>query len=247
MKHLKDFKIFESGLGEYYDDFATIDEPFENILDKKDLEEKYIKEIGKQGELLKYIENGKIELTFGVLKSLFNDAIKYKKKRELTKGTYKFLHRIVPMALASVSFPLWVISQILGGSRALNKILVPVLRMNPSNYKNFLTNIITKTMDLMEGDIKMFMGDDWFYKVFMVDWGLIKMVRKEHIMKFTEEIVEKMESMPDDEIVPLYYIENEFREYLNNRFNLNPSIPLKSVNIQENINYELYKNKIIIC
>ena len=244
MKIIKDFKLFESEIG-YYDDFAPIDEPNDNILDKEQLEEEYIKELGKQGDLLKYIEKGQVELTFGVLKSLFHDAIKYKKKRELTKGTYKFLHRAIPMALASVSFPVWVISQILGGSRALNKILIPVLRMKQSNYKNFLVSMISKTMDLMEGDIKMFMGDDWFYKVFMIDWGLIKMVRKEHLIKFAEEIADEMELKEDEEVVPIYYIENEFRKYLNDKFDLNPKLPFKTEEVSENIDYELYRNLLI--
>lgn len=242
MKHIKDFKLFENGLGEYYDDFAPIDE---YPKDKSELEDKYIKELGKHGDLLKYIEKGQVELTFGVLKSLFHDALSYKKKRELTKGTYKFLHRAIPMALAGVSFPVWVLSQILGGSRALNKIILPVLKMKQSNYKNFLTNIIYKTMDLMEGDIKMFMGDDWFYNVFMIDWGLIKMVRKEHLIKFAEEIAEIMESKPDEEIVPIYYIENEFRKHLNTKFNLNPKLPMKLEKVSESINYELYKDILI--
>ena len=246
MKIIKDFKLFESELG-YYDDFDPIDDyPKDNtidknILDRLTLEEEYIKKLGKEGELLKHIESGEVELTFGMLKSLFNDAIKYKKKREITKGTYKFLHRTVPMALASVSFPVWVISQILGGSRALNKILVPVLRMKSTNYKKFLVNVITKTMDLMEGEIKMFMGNDWFYRVFMVDWGLISMIRKEYIINFSEEISKKMELKPYNEVVPLYYIENELRKYLNEKFNINPGLPLKMSNIEESIDYTKYK------
>jgi len=248
MRIIQNFKLFESELG-YYDDFAPIDrydeKPKEDIIDKDELKEKYIKELGRNGDLLKYIENGDVKLTFGILKSLFHDAIKYKKKRELTKGTYKFIHRIVPLALAGISFPLWVVSQILGGSRAFNKILIPILKLKQSNYKNFLVNIITKTMDLMEGDIKMFLGDDWFYKVFMVDWGLIKMIRKEHLIKFAEEIAEKMEEKSDDEIVPLYYIENELRTYLNNKFELEPPLPLKTENVLENIDYEIYKNILI--
>lgn len=247
MRYLKNYIEFENKIYEEFRDdvfYHTIDwSSFNKKQDKKDLKEEYLKELGKKGELIEYIEGSEDELTFGLLKALFNDAISYKKKREFTKGFYKFIHRAIPMALASVWFPIWIIAQILGGSRALNKILIPVLKMKPTNYKSFLVGLITKTMNLMEGEIKMFMGDDWFYRVFMVDWGLIKMIRKEHILDFANEVAKIMEEKPDDEVVPKHYIENELRKYLNDKFNLNPPLPMRTdQDILENFNYGIYKD-----
>ncbi len=246
MKYLKNYIDFEDKLYEELRDdvyYYTINwSELNKTEDKEDLKEKYLKELGKRGELIDYIEESEDELTFGLLRALFNDAISYKKKREYTKGFYKFLHRAIPLALASIWFPIWIIAQILGGSRALNKILIPVLRMKQTNYKNFLVSLITKTMNLMEGEIKMFMKDDWFYSVFMVDWGLIKMIRKEHILDFANHIAKIMEDKPDDEIVPGHYIENELRKYLNNKFGLKPPLPMRTdSDILENINYDVYK------
>ena len=210
--------------------------------DDEKLKLQYVKELGKKGELLDYIKQGKEKLTFGILRALFNDAIAYKKKRELTKGFYKFVHRAVPIALAAFWFPVWVLAQVLGGSRALNKILIPVLKMNPSNYKSFLVTLITKTMDLMEGEIKTFMGDDWYYRVFMVDWGLIRMIRKEHIYNFALHVAAVMENEPDDKIVPIYYIENEMRKWLNDTFNIVPPMPPKTEEIiTESVDYSYIK------
>lgn len=232
-------KIYEGILDYVYDlDWPSI----KRVENRENFKKEYLKELGKKGKLLSYIEKGnEDELTFGILRSLFSDAIEYKKKREFTKGIYKFLHRAIPLALASVWFPIWVIAQILGGSRALNKILIPVLRMKQTNYKNFLVSLITKSMNLMEGEIKMFMSDDWFYRVFMVDWGLIKMLRKEHILDFANHVSEIMQDMPDEDVVPKYYIENELRIYLNNKFNLVPGLPVKTDdNLTENVNYDIY-------
>ena len=255
MKYLNNYIQFEDKL---YEEFQSMDFDIDwnkiNILPKatikknikKNLKAEYLKKLGRKGELLNYIEQGhENELTFGILRALFNDAITYKKKREFTKGFYKFIHRAIPMALAGIWFPIWIIAQILGGTRSLNKILVPVLRMKQTNYKNFLVSIITKTMNLMEGEIKMFMQDDWFYRVFMVDWGLIRMIRKEHILDFAIHVAEKMESEPNDKIAPPHYIENELRIYLNNKFELNPPLPIRTNDNFIEESYTIYENKFL--
>lgn len=189
----------------------------------KEIEYEYIKELGKKGELLNYLKEGN-ELTFGLLRALFNDAVLYKKKREYTKGIYKFFHRAIPIAFATIWFPLWLVGQILGGTRSINKVLLPVLKMNHGNYTGFLVKLVITTMKIMEGEIKIVMGDDWFYKVFLIDKGLLKLVRKEYLIDFASEIADIMEIERDDKIVPKYYINNEFIDYLNDRFNLKPKL-----------------------
>jgi len=181
---------------------------------KKELEEEYVKKIGKNGQLYKYLQKEK--LTFGMLDALWEDAIKYKKKREYIKGTYKFIHRALPMALGPFLFPIWIINMVLGSSRALNKILVSALKVN--TYHNFLTDFVEKTMAIMEGDIRLVMEKDWFYNIFAVDPGLIKMVRQEHIIEFAKYMAYKMKEEDEDKIVPENYLENEFRTFLNNKF-----------------------------
>ena len=250
MKYLNNYNQFEDRLYEEFElpeldiDWTKVNN---NIKTEEQLKIEYLKELGKNGKLLDYIKQGhKEELTFGILKALFYDAIEYKKKRELTKGFSKFLIRAIPLVLASVWFPIWIIAQILGGSRSLNKILVPVLRMKQSNYKSFLFNLITRTMNLMEGEVKMFMEDDWYYRVFMVDWGLINMIKHEHIFDFANHLAEKMSLESDDKVAPSHYVENELRTYLNNKFNLQPPLPLRTDdNYSQNENYNIYKEKLL--
>lgn len=186
--------------------------------------------IAKKGHLYKYIESGQNQLTFGMLRDLHKEAIEFKERREYRQGIYKFLFRAIPMALAPIFFPIWLIGRILGTTRALNKILVPVLKLNNHKYSDFIENILLKVVDVTEGEIERLLVDDWFYKSFAVQRGLITMVRKEHVVHFAYYLSKKMEYMEDKAIVPPYYVENEFRKYMNKKFELDPQLPLKKSN-----------------
>ena len=194
-----------------------------------DLKEISIKEIGMQGKLAEYIDEGNI-IKFGMLKALYQDAITYKKKREYQKGIAKFMVRIIPIALSPIFFPIWLFSQILGATRALNKIIIPTLNMNHNNYDSFLKTLITKTMNLAEGDIKPFLEDDWYYDVFFVHDGLTKMVKQVYIYEFTLFICEEIKKKNDDQIVPHYWLDMEFRKWLNNKFDID--LPIGKVMIR---------------
>lgn len=210
-------------------DLTKID-PFWNHSDSdEDIEKKYLIALGKKGELIKHLKKDTTQITFGMLKDIWHDALEYKKKREYIKGGYKFLHRAVPMALGPIMFPVWLIGKILGTTRAINKIIRPVIEVHYHNYNNFLVNLITKTMSVMEGDIRYVLGRDWYYDVFYMNWGLINMVRKEHLLEFAKHMSDKMEKQPDDKLVPRLYMENQFRMWLNNKFNLHPPLQLKRV------------------
>jgi len=205
-------------------DFTSID--ISNIFSfKSDEELKKIKEVAKQGKLYNQLASGK-KLTFGVLKALHSDAIKFKENREYLQGIFKFLHRAIPLALAFIYLPLWVVSQFLGGSRALIKILVPIMLVKKVDYKSFMSGIIIKAIDISEGEFVHFY-DDWFYKSFAVEKGLINMVRREHIISFAYMLATKMEKENDNKVVPPYYVENEFRRYLNREFKISPPLPMK--------------------
>lgn len=203
-------------------DMAFSDFDISNIKpygENTNLENLSLLEIGKQGKLAEYIAEGHT-IKFGMLKALYQDAVTYKKKREYQKGLAKFAIRAVPMTLAPVFFPVWLLSQILGGTRALNKVIVPTLIMDNKNYDAFLKSFIIKTMNFFEGDIRPVIGRDWYYDVFYVNDGLIKMVRKEHIYEFTFFIAEEIQKKKDNQEVPKYWLDNEFRKWLNNKFDI---------------------------
>lgn len=189
-------------------------------ISKNKIKEEYLKSLGHKGHLYKYIESDNDSFTFGMLKAIFHDALSYKKRREYIKGTYKFLHRIVPMVFAPIYYPIWVISWILGSSRALNKILVSVMKVDVNNYNHFLVKFVQVIMAVMEGEIKYVIGDDWFYDIFYVNKGLIDLIKQEHILSFAKYLADKMESKSDNETVPEKYIERELIQWINSNFNL---------------------------
>jgi hypothetical protein len=206
-------------------DFSKIQPYGEN----PNLKELSLTEIGKQGKLSEYIDQGNI-IRFGVLKALYQDAIEYKKKREYQKGIAKFVMRAIPLAMAPIFFPIWLVSQILGTTRAVNKVIIPALNMEPKTYDSFLKNLVTKTMNLAEGDIKPFLGNDWYYDVFYVHDGLTKMVRQEYIYQFTLFITEEIQKKDDNLVVPHYWLDTEFRKWLNEKFDID--LPIGKVMIR---------------
>jgi hypothetical protein len=186
-----------------------------------------LKQIAKQGKLYKYLTTGERQLTFGMLRALHADAMKFKKSREFRQGMQKSLWRLVPMALAPIFLPVWVITQVLGVARALNKVMSQVNKMDNKRYDGFLMNILTKVFEFTEGEIERLTVDDWFYKSFAIEKGLIEMVRKEHVLDFSFYIIKKIQYQADTVVVPPYFIENEFRRYLNRKFKINPPLQLK--------------------
>lgn len=228
MKHLKPYeKIYEwqdidAGLNISANMFDNMpDNPSDSAYIK-------LKEIAKQGNLYKYLVTGERQLTFGMLRALHADALKFKKSREFRQGVEKSLWRLVPMALAPIFLPVWAITQILGVARALNKVMSQVNKMDNKKYEGFLMNILNKVFEFTEGEIERLTVDDWFYKSFAIEKGLIEMVRKEHIVDFSFYIIKKIKYQADSAIVPPYYIENEFRRYLNRKFRINPPLQLKT-------------------
>ena len=187
-----------------------------------------LKQIAKQGNLYKYLVTGERQLTFGMLRALHADAMKFKKSREFRQGIQKSLWRLVPMALAPIFLPVWVMTQILGVARALNKVMSQVNKMDNKRYDGFLMNMLTKIFEFTEGEIERLTVDDWFYKSFAIEKGLIEMVRKEYILDFSFYIIKKIQYQVDTVVVPPYFIENEFRKYLNRKFRINPPLHLKT-------------------
>lgn len=106
-----------------------------------------------RGHLADYLhENGK-EFTFGLLHSIFKDALVAKRKSEIKVGVIKAVHRIAPMALAPF-FPILAIAgYIFGTSRAFNKIISPILHDPGSEYSGFLQKVIDGSMKVAEGEI----------------------------------------------------------------------------------------------
>lgn len=193
------------------------------ITDEEEL--KYHIKSANKGHLAEYLKDRGTKFTFGILKAIFLDAIEARKKADLKVGVVKMAHRLIPIALAPFFPILAILGYILGTSRAFNKVIAPILADPGSDYSAFLKKIIDSTMRVMEGEIKV---KDRFTRAFVVSDRLIEAIKPEIIHKFSIHLAKKMSEIEPSMEVPDHYIENELRKYLNEQFEINPEIPIKT-------------------
>ena len=177
-----------------------------------------------RGHLAEYLKSQGTEMKFGMLLALFKDAQTAKKRTDLKVGIVKALHRVIPMALAPF-FPIAaILGIILGSTRAFNKILAPILQDSSDTYEGFLKQLIERSMKVAEGEIPV---KDRFTRAFVVSDKLVSAIRPEVIQSFSNSLSLKMSLEDPDKEVPENYIENELKDYINKKFEVNPPIPLK--------------------
>jgi hypothetical protein len=87
-----------------------------------------------------------------------------------------------------------------------------------------------KAFDLTEGELNI---TDPFSRIFFISDGLMTMMGEKYKVKFANYISDLASQMPDDMEVPEFFVENELRNWINNKFLLNPPLPPKIT--QENI------------
>ena len=189
----------------------------------------------KHGKLSQYIESKGEVFTFGMLRAIFEDSLDAKRKRDLAKGGYKFLHRAIPYANAALTVNpiIWFIGMVFGSLRAFNKIIAQVLKDPGRNYPEFLKKIVVNTMNVAEGEIKPLLGEDKFFNLFVVSDDITKIVRKDVLLIFANELCEKMSEEPDDKEVPDHYIENELKAWLHQIYDLTYTFKKKGKRIKK--------------
>lgn len=183
-------------------------------------------------------EQGKI--TFGQLRELVESGKIRRIATHVGEGGYKALLRLVPwffpqLALAGFGAT-WV--------RVLNKLFRPTLE-ETNSYKTWWGKTILKIFKLVEGELN---ASDPLSKIFFISDGLMTMLDDKYKVKFAHYISEVADEKPDDEVVPEYFVENELRHWLNEKFFLDPPLQPKNVkdNTEESSITEEYKKKIIL-
>ncbi len=215
MKTYKDFMIFEK-----FDKNIRAELIRLGITGKEELNHGI--KSAKKGNLAEYIRQRGGKFTFGLLDAIFKDALIAKKSTDMTIGIYKMVHRIVPILLAPYYPVLAIIGYVLGTSRALNKILIPIITEPGTDYPNFLKRIINAGITISEGELSM---KDRFSRAFVVSDDLVSSIKPEVIHRFSIYLSNKMSHTDPSLEVPDHYVENELKEYLNIEFKVNPKIP----------------------
>ena len=164
------------------------------------------------------------KITFGQLKAIVESATKRRIFKHVGEGGIKATIRLLPWFVPQ----LFVAGAVAGVARAINKILAPSL-IETENYKTFWGKAILKSFKIAEGDINL---SDPLSKIFFISDGLMTMLDDKYKVKFAKHIAELASEKSDDEEVPEYFVENELRRWVNDKFLLNP--PLSSrINEQE--------------
>jgi hypothetical protein len=159
------------------------------------------------------------KITFGQLKSLVNTAIKNRVLTHVGEGGFKATIRLLPWFLPQLMLPGVIASSI----RAVGKILNPSLS-ETENYKTFWGKAILKAFKLAEGELGL---NDPFSKLFFISDGLMTMLDDKYKVKFARYIADLVNDKPDNEEVPEYFVENELRKWINDKFLLSPPLPPK--------------------
>ena len=164
-------------------------------------------------------------ITFGQLRLLVESAQRKNLSYDVGEGFYKAVIRLFPWF-----FPQIAVAGFIGSSiRAFNKIIRPGLE-DTRGYKNWWGKTMMRIMDTVEGDIP---HEDPISKIFFISDGLLHMLDRKFKLKFTRYIAELAASKPDDEPVPEYFVENELRNWINQKFLLNPPLQPKTINESE--------------
>jgi len=160
------------------------------------------------------------KITFGQLKELVRAASKTRLYKHMGEGGFKATIRLIPFFLPQLMIP----GIIAGAARAINKILKPGLT-ETENYKTFWGKSILMAFKIAEGDIDL---EDPLSKIFFISDGLMTLMDDKYRIKFARYIADLADEKPDDEEVPEYFVENELRNWVNDKFLLDPQLPPKT-------------------
>jgi hypothetical protein len=212
----KNYIISENQLQTILEDITPSKTAVKNICDS----EKFCKAQGK--------------ITFGQLRALVDSATKKRLFKQVGEGGVKATIRVIPWFIPQLFIPGMVAAAV----RAVNKILTPSLT-ETENYKTFWGKAILKSFKIAEGEMNL---SDPLSKIFFISDGLMTMMDDRYKIKFAKHIANLASDKPNDEEVPDYFVENELRKWVNDKFLLNPPIPPK-INDSNDEKFEIWNDE----
>jgi len=165
------------------------------------------------------------KITFGQLKAIVDSATSRRLFQHVGEGGVKATIRLLPWFIPQLAIAGFTGSIV----RAVNKVLRPTLEETTS-YKTWWGKVVMKMFDLTEGELNL---SDPLSRIFFISDGLMTLMDNKYKVKFARYIAELASTMPEDNEVPEFFVENELRNWINNKFLLDP--PLKQKKIEEEI------------
>lgn len=159
------------------------------------------------------------KITFGQLRALVESGTKKRLLKHIGEGGYKATLRLLPWFIPQLNLAGFTGSLI----RAVNKIFRPTLE-DTTNYKTWWGKVIMRSFKLAEGELGL---SDPLTRIFFISDGLLTLMDDKFKVKFARYISELASEMPDDQEVPEYFVENELRKWLNDKFLLDPPLSPK--------------------
>jgi hypothetical protein len=173
------------------------------------------------------------KITFGQLREIVTNAKTKRLYQHIGEGGYKATLRLLPWF-----FPQLAIVGFTGSLlRAFNKIFRPSIE-ETTGYKTWWGKTIMAIFNLVEGELG---AGDPLSKIFFISDGLMTMLDDKLKVKFARYIAEIASEKPDDEEVPEYFVENELRKYLNEKFLLDPPLGSKQIKKDDDLPFEEVK------
>ena len=198
----------------------NLDESFVTLKEEIEPSSKTIKNICDSKKFCK--AQGKI--TFGQLRELVENAKTNRLFLHIGEGGYKATLRLLPWF-----FPQLAIAGFTGSLiRAFNKVFRPTLE-ETTGYKTWWGKTIMKIFNLVEGELG---TTDPLSRIFFISDGLMTMLDDKLKVKFARYIADIASEKPDDEEVPEFFVENELRHWLNEKFLLDPPLSPKNPTIE---------------
>ena len=170
-------------------------------------------------------------ITFGQLKSIVDSAKNKRLAKHIGEGGFKAFIRLMPWFIPQIA----VAGMFTSAMRAANKLFGPTLKETPS-YKSWWAKAIMKMFSFAEGDIN---PTDPFSQIFFISDGLMNLMNNENTLKFAYHISEIASTQPDDEPVPEFFVENELRSWINQRFLLDPPLQPKRLDSFDDVQLPL--------
>lgn len=161
-------------------------------------------------------------ITFGQLRELVEKGKLKRIALHVGEGSYKATLRLLPWFIPQLAIAGFAATWV----RVANKLFRPTLEETTS-YKTWWGKTILKIFDLVEGEIN---TTDPLSRIFFISDGLMTMLNDRYKVEFARYIADLASEKKDTDIVPEYFVENELRHFLNEKFFLDPPLPPKKIN-----------------